>query len=214
MATIDLSIRAELATDYFNLRSYDQQLVLLDKTVDDYMQAAELTQNLFDGGAVALTDVAQAQAQLQTAKTQAADVRLQRAQTEHAIAVLVGENPSAFHLAHNPLPPDMAPPPIDAGIPSSLLERRPDVAEAERRVASANAQIGVARAAYFPQVMLSASAGWNSVNRAVFIDAPSHFWQFGPQITLPLFEGAGSRPRRIVRRRSTPNKLPTIVMRC
>jgi NodT family efflux transporter outer membrane factor (OMF) lipoprotein len=84
---------------------------------------------------------------------------------------------------------DVAPPPIDPGIPSALLQRRPDVAEAERRVAAANAQIGVARAAYFPQVMLSASAGWNSINRAVFVDAPSRFWQFGPQVTLPIFEG-------------------------
>jgi NodT family efflux transporter outer membrane factor (OMF) lipoprotein len=189
LATIDLSIRAELAMDYFNLRSYDQQQILLDTTVDDYVQAVELTQNLFDGGAAALTDVAQAQAQLQTARTQAADVRLLRAQTEHAIAVLIGENPSAFHLEPNPLPLDAGPPAIDPGIPSALLERRPDVAEAERRVAAANAQIGVARAAYFPQVVFSGSAGWDSINRAVFLDAPSHFWQFGPQITVPIFEG-------------------------
>ena len=189
LATIDLSIRAELASDYFTLRSDDQQQVLLDKTVEDYVQAAQLTQNLFDGGAAAVTDVAQAQAQLQSARTQAADIRLQRAQTEHAIAVLVGEEPSTFHLRANPLPLEAVPPAIDPGIPSSLLERRPDVAEAERRVAAANAQIGVARAAYFPQVVLSASAGWNSINRAVFVEAPSRLWQFGPEVTLPIFEG-------------------------
>ena len=189
VAGIDLSLRAELATDYFNLRSYDEQQILLDRTVEDYVQAAQLTQNLFDGGAAALTDVAQSQLQLQDARTRAADVRLQRAQTEHAIAVLVGQNPTTFHLDPNPMPLDAAPPGIDPGLPSSLLERRPDVAEAERRVAAANAQIGVARAAYFPQVNLVASAGWNSVKRSVFVESPSRFWQFGPQVTLPIFEG-------------------------
>lgn len=189
LAAIDLANRAELAADYFNLRSFDQEQILLDKTVEDYQQAVDLTQNLFDGGAAAITDVAQAQAQLQNARTQAADIRLQRAQTEHAIAILVGENPSVFHVDPNPLPPDVEPPTLDPGIPSSLLERRPDVAEAERRVAASNAQIGVARAAYFPQVNLVASAGWDSINRSVFLDAPSHFWQFGPQVTMPIFEG-------------------------
>ncbi len=189
LAMTELSLRAELASDYFNLRSYDQQQVLLDKTVADYEQSLALTQNLFDGGAAALTDVAQARVQLQTALTQAADIKLQRAQTEHAIAVLVGENPTAFHIAPHPLSLDATPPTLDPGTPSSLLERRPDVAEAERRVASANAQIGVARAAYFPQVTLAAAAGWNSYNRSAFFEAPSRFWQVGPQMSLPLFEG-------------------------
>ncbi len=189
LATAELALRAELATDYFTLRSDDQQQLLLDQTVDDYVQALQVEQNLFDGGAAVLSDLAQAQAQLQGARSQAADIRLQRAQTEHAIAVLAGQNPSTFHLPSNPLAVDAAPPTVAPGIPSTLLERRPDVAEAERRVAAANAQIGVARAAYFPQVTLVASAGWNSVNRSVFLDSPSRFWQFGPQVSLPLFEG-------------------------
>jgi len=112
-----------------------------------------------------------------------------RAQLEHAIAVLVGQNPSDFRLPPNPLPEDAAPPPIDPGIPSALLERRPDVAEAERRVAAANAQIGVARAAYFPQFTICGSAGSNSVHSSDWISAPSLFWSVGPQLSLPIFEG-------------------------
>jgi NodT family efflux transporter outer membrane factor (OMF) lipoprotein len=189
LALLDLSIRAELAMDYFNLRSADAQQQLVDQAVRDYQQSLQLTQNLFTGGAVPLGDVAQAQAQLENAMTQAADVRLQREQAAHAIAVLIGENPSAFQIALNPLPLDVVPPPIDPGLPSALLERRPDVAEAERRVAAANAQIGIARAAYFPQFTLSGSAGFNSVHATNWIAAPSRFWSIGPQLTMPLFEG-------------------------
>jgi NodT family efflux transporter outer membrane factor (OMF) lipoprotein len=189
LAAIGLSIQAEVATDYFSLRSDDTQQQLLDKTVEDYAKSLELTQALFDGGAAALSDVAQAKAQLQTARTQAADISLQRAQLEHAIAVLVGENPSAFQLAVNPLPQTATPPAVDPGLPSTLLERRPDVAEAERRIVSANAQIGVARAAYFPQFTLTGSGGLNSAQSSNWIDAPSLFWSLGPQVTLPIFEG-------------------------
>ncbi len=189
LAATELSLRAELAEDYFGLRTDDAEVQLLDRTVEDYRQALELTANLFSGGAAALTDVAQAQAQLQNALTQAADIRLQRAQAEHAIALLVGENPSSFGLAANPLPLDVVPPPLDPGLPSELLERRPDVAEAERRVASANAQIGQARAAYFPQFTLSAAAGFESVSTGTWITAPSRFWSVGPHVSLPLFEG-------------------------
>lgn len=189
LASLDLSIRAELAMDYFNLRSADAQQQLIDQAVHDYQQSLQLTQNLFNAGAAPLSDVAQAQVQLENAMTQAADVRLQREQAAHAIAVLVGENPSALHIALNPMPPDLVPPPIDPGLPSALLERRPDVAEAERRVAAANTQIGIARAAYFPQFTLSGSAGFNSVHAANWISAPSRFWSVGPELTVPLFEG-------------------------
>jgi NodT family efflux transporter outer membrane factor (OMF) lipoprotein len=189
LAATDLSLRAELAEDYFDLRTDDAAVQVLDQTVEEYRKALELTANLFSGGAAALTDVAQAQAQLQTALTQAADMRLQRAQAEHAIALLIGANPSSFSLAANPLPLDVVPPPLDPGLPSELLERRPDVAEAERRVASANAQIGQARAAYFPQFTLSAVAGFESVSTATWIKAPSRFWSVGPHVSLPLFEG-------------------------
>ena len=189
LAALDLSIRAELAMDYFNLRSADAQQALLDRTVRDYQQSLQLTQNLYNGGASPLGDVAQAQAQLDNALTQDADVRLQREQSAHAIAVLIGENPSGFHLPVDPLPLALVPPAIDPGLPSSLLQRRPDVAEAERRVAAANARIGVARAAYFPQFTLSGAAGFNSTNASTWLSAPSRFWSLGPSLSVPLFEG-------------------------
>jgi outer membrane protein, multidrug efflux system len=191
LATLDLGIHAELAGDYFSLRSQDTQQQLLDKTVEDYTRALELTQNLYNGGAAALTDVAQAQAQLETARTQAADIRLQRAQTEHAIAVLLGENPSAFHLDASPMIVSAAPPPIDPGLPSSLLERRPDVAAAERRTAAANAQIGVARAAYFPVFSLGAAAGFDSTSASNWLTAPSRLWSAGPAAGLLTVFDAG-----------------------
>jgi NodT family efflux transporter outer membrane factor (OMF) lipoprotein len=193
LATLGLSIHAELAIDYFTLRSEDAQQVLLDKTVDDYAKSLRLTQNLYEGGGAALTDVAQAQAQLESARTLAADIRLQRAQTEHAIAVLVGENPSAFHLDLNPLPEYLAPPPIDPGLPSALLERRPDVAAAERRVAAANAEIGVARAAYFPVFSLSAAAGFDSTSASNWLSAPSRLWSAGPSGLLTVFDAGRHR---------------------
>jgi NodT family efflux transporter outer membrane factor (OMF) lipoprotein len=189
VASLTLSVQAELATDYFTLRSRDRQQVILDKTVADYETALRLQENLFNGGAVPLSDLAQARAQVETARTQASDNHLSRAQTEHAIAVLIGANPSGYHLLANPLPADMTAPDIDPGLPSSLLERRPDVAEAERRVASANAQIGVARAAYFPQFDLTGAAGYNSVHSYNWLSAPSRFWSIGPEVTLPIFEG-------------------------
>ncbi|HEY0748260.1 MAG TPA: efflux transporter outer membrane subunit [Steroidobacteraceae bacterium] len=189
LASIALSIEAEVATDYFGLRSYDTQRELLAKTVEDYAKSLKLTQTLFEGGAAALGDVAQAKSQLFSAQTQAADIDLLRAQLEHAIAVLVGENPSAFQMPVNPLPQTAAPPPVDPGIPSALLERRPDVAAAERRVSAANAQIGVARAAYFPQFTLTGAAGLNSLHSSTWIDAPSLYWSIGPQAVLPIFEG-------------------------
>lgn len=189
LATLDLSTHAELATDYFTLRSQDTQQELLDRTASDYSGALALTQNLFNGGAAALSDLDQAKAQLQTALTQAADNRLRRAQTEHAIAVLLGESPSTFHLEAMPLKLEAVPPPIDPGLPSALLERRPDVAAAERRVAAANAQIGVARAAYFPVFTLaSALAGVESTQISNLLSASSRTWSVGPQGVLTVFD--------------------------
>jgi NodT family efflux transporter outer membrane factor (OMF) lipoprotein len=193
LASLNLAIHAEMATDYFSLRSQDAQQVLLDKTVADYAASLKLTQNLYQGGGAALADVAQAQAQLETARTQAADIRLQRAQSEHAIAVLLGENPSTYHTDPNPLPIELTPPPIDPGLPSALLERRPDVAAAERRVAAANAQIGVARAAYFPVFSLSAAAGYNSISASNWLTAPSRLWSVGPAGVLTLFDAGRHR---------------------
>jgi NodT family efflux transporter outer membrane factor (OMF) lipoprotein len=193
LAALNLAIHAELATDYFALRADDAQQLLLDKTVADYAHSLQLTENLFKGGGAAAADVDQAQAQLETARTQAADIRLQRAQSEHAIAVLLAENPSTFHAPANPLPPDVAPPPIDPGLPSSLLERRPDVAAAERRVAAANAQIGVARAAYFPVFSLTAAAGFDSTSSSNWLNAPSRLWSVGPAGVLTVFDAGRHR---------------------
>ncbi|MBV9912972.1 MAG: efflux transporter outer membrane subunit [Sinobacteraceae bacterium] len=193
LATLDLSTHAELASDYFMLRGQDAQQQLLDKTVSDYAQALQLQETLFKGGAAAQGDVDQARAQLEAARTQAADIRLQRAQTEHAIAVLIGESPSTYHLPPQPLALDYVPPAIDAGMPSALLERRPDVAAAERRVAAANAQIGVARAAYFPVFSLGAQAGYESSTTSNLISVPSHFWSIGPSAVLTVFDAGRHR---------------------
>jgi outer membrane protein, multidrug efflux system len=189
LAVVDLSLHSELAMDYFTLRSEDTQQVLLDQAVSAYAAALQLAQNLYNGGAAPLSDVAQAQAQLETARTQDEDIRLRRAQTEHAIAVLVDQQASRFHLEPRPLPLEVAPPPIDPGLPSALLERRPDVAAAERRVASANASIGVARAAGFPVFSLTAALGFESTHGSTWIDAPSTLWALGPGMLLTLFDG-------------------------
>jgi NodT family efflux transporter outer membrane factor (OMF) lipoprotein len=189
VAALDLTLHAELATDYFTLRGLDVEQQLLDQTVADYARALALTQNLYKGGAAAISDVQQAESQLETARTQAEDTRLRRAQTEHAIAVLVGREASAFSIAPRPAASLPQPPAIDPGLPSQLLERRPDVAAAERRVAAANANIGVARAAYFPVLSLVGSAGVQSVNSATLLSAPSQFWAIGPQAMLTLFAG-------------------------
>jgi NodT family efflux transporter outer membrane factor (OMF) lipoprotein len=193
LATLDLSIHAEVATDYFNLRGEDAEQVLLDRTVADYTKSLSLTQNLYNGGGAALADVEQAKAQLETARTQAADTHLLRVQSEHAIAVLIGANPSAFHIDVNPLPLETAPPALDPGLPSALLERRPDVAAAERRVAAANFDIGVARAAYFPQFSLAASFGYDSVHSSNWLDAPSRMWSAGPTGLLTVFDAGRHR---------------------
>jgi NodT family efflux transporter outer membrane factor (OMF) lipoprotein len=193
LAALNLSIRAELATDYFELRAADAQQALLDQTVEDYAQSLKLTQNLYRGGGAALADVAQAEAQLETARTQALDIRLQRAQDEHAIAVLLGENASTFRMPQNPLAAEWVPPPVDPGLPSTLLQRRPDVAAAERRVAAANAQIGVARAAYFPVFSLSAAAGLDSTKASTWLNAPSRMWSVGPSGLLTVFDAGRHR---------------------
>jgi NodT family efflux transporter outer membrane factor (OMF) lipoprotein len=191
--SVELAVRAELATDYFSLRSQDAEQALLVRTVADYTKALELTERLYKGGAAAQTDVDQAQAQLETARTQAAEIALARSQTEHAIALLVGENPTGFHIGALPLPPDTLPPPLDPGLPSTLLERRPDVAAAERRVAAANAEIGVARAAYFPVFNLAAAIGFDSQNTATWLNAPSKAWSVGPSALLTVFDAGRHR---------------------
>jgi outer membrane protein, multidrug efflux system len=193
LATLDLSTHAELASDFFTLCGQDTEQALLDQTVADYARAVQLTRVLFEGGAAARADLDQAEAQLQTARTQASDIRLRRAQTEHAIAVLVGESPSTFHLDSRQLRLDVAPPAIDPGLPSVLLERRPDVAAAERRTAAANADIGVARAAYFPVFSLPGAGGFESSSSSNWLSAPSRFWSIGPSAVLTVFDAGRHR---------------------
>ena len=186
-----LSLQAELAQSYFQLRSLDAQAQLLEDTVAAYEKSLQLTENQYKVGVVAKADVVQAQTQLKTTQAQAIDVGVQRAQLEHAIALLVGKPAATFSIERASL--NAALPPIPVGMPSELLERRPDVASAERRVASANAQIGVAKAAYFPSLTLSASGGYQSSSIAQLLTAPSRFWSIGPAIAETLFDGGARR---------------------
>ena len=185
--TARLSFQGELAQDYFQLRTLDAQKRLLDATVAAFEQSLALTRARFAGGVASQVDIAQAEAQLKSAQAQAIDVGVQRSQLEHAIALLIGQPPSEFSLPATPLA--TVPPSIPVGVPSELLQRRPDVAAAERRVAAANAQIGVAIAAYYPSITLSASAGFESSGLAKWLAWPSRFWSVGPGISETLFDG-------------------------
>ncbi len=187
LAGVALSLHAELADDYFALRGDDTSQDILDKTVEADQKALDLTQQRYKGGVSAEVDVDQAETQLENARTQATDMHLQRAQLEHAIAILVGKAPADFALAVAPLTTKA--PLLNAGIPSTLMQRRPDIAAAERRVAAANAEIGVARAAWFPTFNLMAMAGVDSASASKLISAPSLFWSLGASATMPLFEG-------------------------
>jgi NodT family efflux transporter outer membrane factor (OMF) lipoprotein len=190
LETVSLSLHAELAYDYFELRSADAQKELLDDTVKAYQESLQLTTDRFEGGAAPKSDVAQAQTQLETTRVQDTDIAVQRAQFEHAIAILIGKPPAAFTLSPSPL--HLQPPDISAGLPSQLLERRPDIAAAERRVAEANEQIGIARAAYFPTIILSATAGLEGNSITNWFTWPSRFWAVGPSALETLFD-AGRR---------------------
>jgi len=189
--TAKLSLEAELAMDYFELRSADAQKKLLDDTVKAYTDNLELTENRFKGGVAPRADVAQARTQLDTTLVQDTDVTVQRAQFEHAIAILIGKPPADFSLAATPL--DIAPPSIPIGLPSELLQRRPDIAAAERRVAEANQQIGIARAAYFPTVSLGGTAGFAGTQGSNWFTWPSAFWAVGPALAQTLFDGGRRR---------------------
>lgn len=188
VAALNLALHAELASDYFSLRGLDRQQELLDRTVADYARALTLTQNLYHGGAAAIADVQQAQTQLETARTQAEDTRLRRAQTEHGIAVLTGNEASSFSVPARAGATQFPSPAVDPGLPSHLLERRPDVAAAERRVAAANAAVGVARAAYFPVFSLAGTAGAEGTSSSNWFSAPSQFWSIGPQALFTVFD--------------------------
>jgi NodT family efflux transporter outer membrane factor (OMF) lipoprotein len=191
LQTAGLSLHAELAIDYFELRAADAQQKLLDDTVTAYAEALRVTQNRVNGGAAPESDAAQAQTQLQTTQVEATDIAAQRAQFEHAIAVLIGKPPAAFSLA--PAPLAIAPPVIPAGLPSELLERRPDIAAAERRVAEANEEIGIAKAAYYPSLVFDAQSGFEGHSFATWFNWPSLFWAVGLSMGETLFDGGRRR---------------------
>jgi NodT family efflux transporter outer membrane factor (OMF) lipoprotein len=190
LANVELSIRTELAQDYFQMRGLDLQKQLLDRTIQADSDLLDLTQTRFKGGVATDVDVAQAQTQLETVKAQDIDVGVARAQFEHAIATLVGTPASQFSLDFAPLNIDL--PSIPAGVPSDLLERRPDIAGAERRTQAANAQIGIAISAYYPNVQIGGSGGFESDNAGTWVQGPSSLWSLGASATELLFD-AGRR---------------------
>jgi len=187
LAALRLSSQAQLAQAYFQLRAQDAQKELLDATVAYYQKSLDLTKNRYASGVAAKADVLQAETQLKSTKAQAIDIGVLRAQYEHAIALLIGKPASDFSLPSAPLV--VSPPPVPLGVPSMLLERRPDVAASERRMAAANAQIGVAEAAWYPSITLSASGGLETTSFSRWFSWPSRFWSVGPTISETLFDG-------------------------
>jgi NodT family efflux transporter outer membrane factor (OMF) lipoprotein len=186
-----LAAQSELAQNYLLLRITEAQQRLLADTVQAFATTLKLTRNRYAAGIAARVDVVQAEAQLKSTQADAIDLQLTRAQLEHAIALLVGEPPSTFRLAPAPLSARM--PSIPVGVPSELLERRPDIAAAERRVAAANARIGVAEAAYYPTLTLSASGGYQAPSTGDLLSLPARFWSVGPALAQVLFDGGARR---------------------
>jgi NodT family efflux transporter outer membrane factor (OMF) lipoprotein len=186
LATVNLSMHADLAVDYFQARSLDAEEQLLNTTVTQYEQALELNESRFQGGVASEVEVEQAKTILQTTRAQAIDVGVARAQYEHAVAILIGKPPAEFSLP--PLPLTAPPPHVPVGVPSVLLERRPDIAAAERLVASANAQIGVAKSAYYPTISLGASGGFESSSITTLLNGPSGLWSFGLSAVGTVFD--------------------------
>lgn len=190
LANVDLSLRSELASDYFELRGLDSQQQLLDNTVKSYADFLQLTQIRFKGGVATESDVALAQTELETTRAQEIDVQVARAQYVHAIATLIGTPASTFSLPPMPLGDQI--PQVPVGLPSQLLERRPDIAAAERQVDVANAQIGIAIAAYYPNISLSGTGGFASGNAGTWVQGPSETWSLGASAIELLFD-AGRR---------------------
>jgi len=210
-----LSLQAELANDYVALRGQERTAQLLSNVLDAYEQALSLTQRRFDGGLVTELDVDQARLQLENTRTALADAQLKRAQLVHAIALLVGEAAPGFDVPLGVFPSAALASRIQTGLPSSLLERRPDVAAAERRVFAANADIGVARAAYYPSFSIGGTLSFSSTQSSNWFDAPSRFWSIGPQALLNLFDGgrldASVRVSRAVFDESAANYRQTVL---
>jgi NodT family efflux transporter outer membrane factor (OMF) lipoprotein len=205
LENVSLSLHSELAFDYFSLRGLDLQKQLLDATVVDFEKALQLTQARYHGGVASDVDVAQAETQLETTRAQDIETGVARAQFEHAIAVLTGQNASTFSIP--PAPLTASPPQIPLGLPSELLERRPDIAAAERRVASANAQIGIAMAAYYPQISLSAGGGLESMAIGTLFQGPSALWSVGGSAFETVLDGGR---RRAVTQQARDNHEATV----
>lgn len=187
-----LDVTAEVAADYFSVQTLTDEYTLIANTIEAYRRSLELTQNRRRGGIVSDLDVAQAATQLHSAEAQLPDIQLRRAQTLHALAVICGRSPVDFFIATNSsaaaITPDVPP-----SLPGELLEHRPDIAAAERRMAAANADVGVAKAAFFPAVRINGLAGFQSLDSSTWFDWPSRFWSVGPSVQLPLFTGGLNR---------------------
>jgi NodT family efflux transporter outer membrane factor (OMF) lipoprotein len=199
LANARLSLIAQLVEDYVQLRSLDRNSALLDETVSAYARALELTEQRHGAGIAAGLDVAQAETQLDAARAQAAQTLAQRALMEHAIAALLGVSASTFSI--KPALIDIQRPAIPSGVPAALLQRRPDVAAAQRRMMAANANIGVARAAYFPSLTLGAAGGFQSTRFTNWLSAPSSYWALGPNALLSVFDG-GLRRAQVAQARA------------
>lgn len=191
LAAVRLSLQAELVQTYLQLRVMDEQQRLLDQTVAAYARSLRLTENQYRAGIVPKSDVAQAQTQLKSTQAQAIDLKWQRAQLEHAIAVLIGVPPAELSIAVRDDIPSL--PEMPLALPSQLLERRPDVAAAEREVMAANAEIGIAEAAWYPDLTLSASGGYRNSSFNQLFEVPNRFWSLGPQLALTLLDFGGRR---------------------
>jgi NodT family efflux transporter outer membrane factor (OMF) lipoprotein len=191
LAVVNLSMHADLAIDYYAARTLDAEEKLLQNTVVQYANALHLNEDLYQGGLVSEVEVEQARTILETTRAQMIDVGVARAQYEHAVAVLIGEPPAEFSLS--PLPLTTPPPPIPVGVPSELLERRPDVAAAERQVASANAEIGLQETAYYPLVNIVASGGFDSGAITTLFQGPSAIWAVGASVAQTIFDGGRRR---------------------
>jgi NodT family efflux transporter outer membrane factor (OMF) lipoprotein len=189
-ASVDLTLHAELAADYFALRGLDSEIKLLKTTVADLERQLDLTQQRFSGGVATAVDVAQAQTQLETVRAQLVDLGVARAQFEHAIGTIANYDLSGFSIPSSPL--DLALPKVPLGVPSQLLERRPDIAAAERQTAAANAQIGIQISAFYPTITLNGTGGFQSTNPGTWIQGPSTMWTLGGQAAELLFD-AGQR---------------------
>ncbi len=191
VAAVRLSLQSELVQTYLQLRIIDEQQRLLNQSVEAFARSLRLTENQYRAGIVPKSDVTQALTQLRSTEAQAIDLQWQRAQLEHAIAVLVGVPPSELNIAERDAIPEL--PAVPLALPSQLLERRPDVASAERQVIAANAQIGVAEAAWYPDLTLSASGGYRNTSFNDLISLPNRFWSLGPQLAVTLLDFGARR---------------------